>query len=73
MTSQTEINEESQSAKWVKAIRSITVPFRKAVAEIIESTEVGNTLAVFDSGNTDLAAIAKDGSEWVVKNLIGAL
>ena len=73
MTSSNEKPVDVEVVVAVDVIVETSKAISDAVASILGNTEVGNTMAQFDSGNMDRETIAKESGERVVAYLIGAL
>ena len=58
-----------------KDILKISESLKAALTNVIEETDVGNTIGMYDTGHEDFNAevIATDAAEFVLKGLIGAL
>lgn len=64
---------ETQEFNIDECAATIAGQLKDAANHVIESTDVGNLLAVFDTGDLDTEAVADEAADWVYDNLIGAL
>lgn len=59
----------------VAAVKAIADPLKSALEQVINDAEIGNVIAMYDTGHEDFKAdvICEDAAQFVLKGLIGAL